>query len=68
MPSSYTTQSGITLSRDTFIGHYMAAWLAASSNKRYWNGHASECALEQPIEDALVCAESVWEQIEEIKP
>ncbi len=68
MPSTYTTRDGVTLSRDAFVGHYVAAWLAASAVHRYWSGYAGDSYLNQPIEDALCCAESAWEQLETIKP
>ncbi len=67
MPSTLTLSNGVTLGRDAFIGHYVAAWLAADSQSRYRN-NPSTCDLNQPIEDALCCADSAWEQMETIRP
>ncbi len=63
----YTTQSGVTLGRDAFITHYVAAWLAANCVVRY-NRDASTADQHQGVEDALFCAETAWEQIEEVQP
>jgi hypothetical protein len=54
MPNSYTTQSGVTLSRDAFICHYVAAFMAK---------HPS-------IEVAVAFFEAAraWDRIEQVQP
>ncbi len=71
MPSTYTTSTGVTLGRDAFICHYVAAWLAARSVHVY-----DDCCSrgdhsrqdKPPVEDALFCAEAAWERIESLHP
>jgi hypothetical protein len=57
MPSSYTTSTGVTLSRNAFICHYVAAYMAK---------------LDRPVihswTHALAEAERAWEDLERIKP
>ncbi len=71
MPSSYTTTTGVTLSRDAFIAHYAAAWLAAMSVHVY-----DDCCSrgdhsrqdKPPVEDAVFCAEAAWDHLIHIGP
>lgn len=69
MPSSYTTTSGVTLSRDAFITHYVAAWLAAESVycTHRWP-ELDRLQTHPPVDKALCRAEDAWQQIEHIKP
>ncbi len=67
MPNTITTSTGVTLSRDAFIAHYVAAFMAANCVKRYWQD-ASTADEHQGAEDAVFCAEAAWEQIEETNP
>lgn len=54
MPNTYTTKSDITLSRDSFVLHYMAVHMAMHP--------------EVDPTSALAEAEMAWEQIEDARP
>lgn len=62
MPNTYTTCNGVTLSRDAFITHYVAAWMAAASVQWYCSREAAKAAdpTSQPFCEALCCAEEAW--------
>lgn len=66
MPNTHTvTQSdchGLTLRRDTFLAHYVAAWMAAQSVARH-RENAMTADQHQAPEDALCCAEAAWDQL-----
>lgn len=71
MSNTYTTTSGVTLSRDAFICHYVAAFLAAQAvaDTSYVNGSNDKRPhLYPPVAQAITLAESAWEEIEATKP
>lgn len=61
MPNTYTTSIGVTLSRDAFVAHYVAALLAM---RRALEPHGPE----PRAEDALRLAESQWDELEISRP
>lgn len=67
MPNTLTID-GVTLLRDAFITHYVAAWLASYSVSIYDDCCARGDHSRQdrpPVEDAMLCAEAAWTQLEE---
>ncbi len=66
MPSTYTTSSGITLARDAFIAHYVAAWLGSWASNPARSNHQwlSAWAFVHPWEKAMRCAEAAWAELE----
>ncbi len=68
MPNTYTTTSGVTLSRDAFIAHYVAAYMAVNPD---WNWKAPDSPVwfhPSPAKRALDCAEAAWGQLEALNP
>ncbi len=70
MPNTHTTTSGITLTRDTFIAHYVAAYLASWASKPEISAHQylSAWAFVHPWEKAMRCAEAAWAELETQTP
>lgn len=70
MPSTHTLPNGVTLSRDAFIAHYVAAWLATYDAAGYTGGRWGlvGCKTQTPLSTALECAEHAWQEIESIHP
>ncbi len=66
MSNTYTTSTGVTLSRDAFICHYVAAWMAANCTRRY-DRDAATADEHQGAEDAVFCAEAAWAQLEDTR-
>lgn len=62
MPNTYTTREGVTLSRDAFICHYVAAFMAAHcSIDPYGRPHPHRL---NAANEAARSAVEAWEQIE----
>lgn len=72
MPNQLTTSDGVTLTRDTFITHYVAAWLAAKSVQDHAIADAARgysFGLDHPyVGNALYCAQKAWAELERINP
>ena len=70
MPSTHTLPNGVTLSRDAFISHYVAAWLASNEvacamADDWWEANRG---ARTPLDEAMACAERAWQDIETLLP
>lgn len=71
MPNTHTLTNGVTLSRDAFIAHYVAAWLASYTATHHvdYCQRGLHAELERPpVEDAVYLAETAWAEIERMSP
>jgi hypothetical protein len=66
MPNTITLSNGVTLTRDSFVAHYMAACLGswAADSDRVDHPYLPAWGFVQPTEKAARCATEAWNQLE----